>query len=145
MHKVVKSVVLLKEVVPSGEAVALVVDRVDLLKRRWRGMAEDGTRVAVDLERPAKDGEYLAGGGRRFRIEQMPEKVVAIPLPENAEMAAKIAWYLGNRHIPIEVRPEEIVLEEFPTIVDSLEAIGIPYAVREDVLHCKAHSSDHRH
>ena len=78
-------------------------------------------------------------------MQQLPEEVVAIPLPESGELGAKIGWYLGNRHIPIEVRESELVMELFPTLTDSLERIGIPFQVRNDVLNCKPHSSGHRH
>lgn len=129
----------------SGEVDAVVrVDRLRLWKRRWRALAEDGTELAVALEEPAKNGQVLCGGGRRFRIEQEEEEVVVIGMPENASMAAKIGWYFGNRHLPIEVREESILLENFPTLTDSLERIGIPYEIRREVLNCRPHS-EHTH
>lgn len=127
-----------------SDAVALPVARITLWTRRWRSTAEDGTVVAVALEKAARDGEILLGGGRAFRITQMREKVVALTMPAEQSMAAKIGWYLGNRHLPIEVREEEILLELFPTLTDSLDRIGIAYEVREDVLNCRPHS-EHTH
>lgn len=127
-----------------SDAVALPVARITLWTRRWRSTAEDGTVVAVALEKAARDGEILLGGGRAFRIAQMREKVVALTMPAEQSMAAKIGWYLGNRHLPIEVREEEILLELFPTLTDSLDRIGIAYEVREDVLNCRPHS-EHTH
>lgn len=100
--------------------------------------------MAVALEKAAQNGNVLLGGGRSFRIAQMPEEVVAITMPEEQSMAAKIGWYLGNRHLPIEVREKEILLESFPTLTDSLERIGIGYTMREDVLNCRPHS-EHTH
>lgn len=126
------------------DAVALPVARITLWTRRWRSTAEDGTVVAVALEKAASNGEILLGGGRAFRIAQMPEEAVAIAMPEDASMAAKIGWYLGNRHLPIEVREDEILLEKFPTLTDSLDRIGIGYQIREDVLNCRPHS-EHTH
>ena len=126
------------------DAVVLPVARVTLWTLRWRSTAEDGTVVAVALEKAARNGEVLLGGGRSFRIAQMPEKVVAIMMPDEAAMTAKIGWYLGNRHLPIEVREEEILLELFPNLTDSLDRIGISYEVREDVLNCGPHS-EHTH
>lgn len=126
------------------DAVALPVARTVLWTRRWRSTAQDGTVVAVALEKAARNRDVLLGGGRAFRIAQMREEVVAIAMPEDASMAAKIGWYLGNRHLPIEVREEEILLESFPTLTDSLERIGIVYGVRDDVLNCRPHS-EHSH
>jgi urease accessory protein UreE len=129
----------------TGEVVPVRIARIDLWKRRWRQVAENGEEIAVDLEAPARNGEILLGDEGCFRIEQTAEEVIAIAMPSKPDLAAKIGWYLGNRHIPIEVRPDEILLENFPTLVDSLARIGIAYIVREDVLNCRPHSEDHRH
>ena len=91
------------------------------------------------------DGTVLESDGRRFVLRQSPEDVVVIPLPETPSMAAKIGWYLGNRHIPIEVREDEMLVEMFPTLTDSLDRIGIGYTLRSDVLRVRAHNSAHRH
>jgi len=117
----------------SPDAPTLPVLRVDLWKRR------------VSLDEATQDGVCLYGDHACYRVVQLPEEVVAIPLPANAEMAAKIGWYLGNRHIPIEVRETEIVMEIFPTLTESLTRIGVAHEVRQDVLRCRPHSTDHRH
>lgn len=127
-----------------ADAVVLPVARTTLWTPHWRSTAEDGTVVAVALEKAAQNGDILLGEGRAFRIAQMTEEVVAIAIPEDASMAAKIGWYLGNRHLPIEVREKEILLQLFPTLTDSLERIGILYSVREDVLNCRP-QSEHTH
>ncbi len=128
----------------STDAIALPVARIDLWKRRWRGTASDGSEVAIDLPAPAKNEDYLWTDERSFQITQLPEKVIVISLPEKADLAAKIGWYFGNRHIPVEVREEAILAENFPTLTDSLDRIGIPWECREDILNCRPHS-DHRH
>jgi len=130
---------LLEEVTP------VRVRRETLQKRRWRAVAGDGTELAIDLVEPARDGDLISGGGRQFVLVQEAEQVVAIPLPGDRKMAAKIGWYLGNRHLPIEVREDEMLVERFPTLTDSLDRIGIGYSLRTDVLRCRAHSSGHRH
>lgn len=103
--------------------------------------------IAVDLDAPVAHGTVLADTNKQkmYRIEQLPEEVVVIPIPEEATMAAKIGWYLGNRHIPIEVREDTLVMENFPTLVDSLLRIGIKHEVTQDILRCAPHSADHRH
>ena len=103
-----------------------------------------GQWVAVALDKAAQNQDVLLGGDRSFRIAQMAEEVVSITMPKDSSMAAKIGWYLGNRHLPIEVREKEILLESFPTLTDSLDRIGIGYSLREDVLNCRPHS-EHTH
>lgn len=125
--------------------VPIRVPRETVWKRRWRAVADDGTEVAVDLDEPVADGAVLSAGERRFVVVQSAEEVVALALPADPRRAAQIGWYLGNRHIPIEVRADEILVEAFPTLTESLERIGIPHECRHDVLRCRPHSGDHRH
>ncbi len=127
------------------DPVTVQVDRHTLYKRRWRARAEDGTDLAVDLEAPVTHGALLDGGDAEkvFIIEQTPEDVLVIPMPDTTEMAAKIGWYLGNQHLPVEVRDDEIILERLDTLAASLERIGIPYEFRHDIFRCKMHSHQH--
>jgi len=129
------------------EPVVLHVDRVDLYRKRFRVQSEHHGLVAIDLESPPKHDILLTDvvGSVVFRIEQNPEEICEIPIPEDASFSAKIGWYLGNRHIPIEVTSEVIRLENFPTLVDSLDRIGIKYHICEGILRCAPHSADHRH
>ncbi len=120
------------------------IDRTRLYKRRWRAEAECGTEVAVALDEPAKHDQVLVGKERSFKVQQIPEKVVIIPIPEDPSFAAKIGWYLGNRHIPIEVREAVMLMEYFENLITSLERIGIEHSIGEDILRCKPHS-EHMH
>ena len=126
-------------------AVPVTVDRHTLYKRRWRATAADGSELAVNLDVPAEIGAILeSADGRRFRVEQEEEEVLVIKLPTRTDLAAKVGWYLGNRHLPVEVREDEILLERLQSLADSLDRIGIPYSFRTDTLRCASHSS-HTH
>lgn len=133
-----------KSAFQSGGLVLVKVDRHTLYKRRWRAVAEDGAELAVDLDASVSDGTLLkTAAGEVYQIEQIAEDVMVIPLPNSAEMAAKLGWYLGNQHLPVEVRTDEIILEKMATLAASLDRIGIPYTSRHDVFHCKMHSHQH--
>jgi urease accessory protein len=86
-------------------------------KSRLRAQAENGDEVALILPR----GRVLRGGdrvaatdGRQVEIVAAPEKLLHI---ESAELA-RVAYHLGNRHVPLQVGPgflriaEDHVLEE---------------------------------
>ena len=123
----------------------LHVDRHILAKRRWRQFLGEELEVIYQLSVASKHGQLLHGSdGSCYKVVQKEEMVIAIPMPQSLEMAAKIGWYLGNQHLGIEVRPTEILLENVHTLASSLERIGIPFERREDVFLCALHSS-HSH
>ena len=126
-------------------AVRVSIDRHTLSKRRWRATASDGSELAVNLDAPVAVGTVLESvDGRQFLIHQEPEEVLSIPLPKKTEMAAKVGWYLGNQHLPVEIREDEILLEKVKTLADSLDRIGIPYTLRTDVFTPAIHSNHAR-
>jgi urease accessory protein len=86
-------------------------------KSRLRAKAQNGEEVALILPR----GRVLRGGdrvtatdGREVEIVAAPEKLLHI---ESGELA-RVAYHLGNRHVPLQVGPgflriaEDHVLEE---------------------------------
>ena len=129
--------------VPSDDFVVIQLDRHTLYKRRWRAKAGNGDELAVDLDSPAIDGDFLLGDPTTYKIEQTPEEVVIIPLPKSYKTSAQLGWFLGNQHLPIEVLENELLVELTPTLPKSLERIGIPHKIETRVFHCKYHS--HRH
>jgi urease accessory protein len=86
-------------------------------KSRLRARLDNGEEVALILPR----GRVLRGGdrvtaadGREVEIAAAPERLLHI---ESAELA-RVAYHLGNRHVPLQVGPdflriaEDHVLEE---------------------------------
>jgi urease accessory protein len=80
------------------------VDRFTLAKRRWRGVAEDGTEFGFDLEKPLTDGAAIsATGGSVYIIAQKYEPVLEVALGSDASTAARLGWLIGNLHFPLEL------------------------------------------
>jgi urease accessory protein len=86
-------------------------------KSRLRAKLESGEEVALMLERGKvrRDGErVIATDGRELEIVSAPEKLLHI---ESGEIA-RVAYHLGNRHVPVQVGEgflriaEDHVLEE---------------------------------
>jgi len=86
-------------------------------KSRLRARLDSGEEVALVLPR----GRVLRGGdrvtaadGRELEIVAAPEKLLHI----ESEELARVAYHLGNRHVPLQVGPgflriaEDHVLEE---------------------------------
>ncbi len=128
----------------ANAAVIIQIDRHTLYKRRWRSTAEDGTELAVNLESPVSHHSLLRSeNGTLYRIQQIKEDILIISLPQTTQLAAQVGWYLGNQHLPVEVRPDAIILEKLDTLAASLDRIGIPYSFDHDIFLCKIHSHQH--
>ena len=71
---------------PERELVRLPVERHLFLKRRWLGVAEDGTEFEFDLASRLKHGGVIHQTARAdYVIEQQQEAVIQIATPTVAE------------------------------------------------------------
>ncbi|MBF0394757.1 MAG: Urease accessory protein UreE, partial [Alphaproteobacteria bacterium] len=74
-------------------------------RRRFSLTDDDGAAFLLDLSRPAAmadgDGLELEGGGW-LRVVAAPEELAEITC-EDPEALARIAWHIGNRHMPVQV------------------------------------------
>lgn len=74
-------------------------------KSRFRACLEDGTEVGVFLQRGQilRDGDGLRGeGGERVRVEAADESVSTVQCTD-ATALARVAYHLGNRHVPLQI------------------------------------------
>ncbi len=132
----------------SLQELTIAADRDTLTRRRWRGAALDGTDFAFALVDPVRHGEVIwEGMGKRYRVRQLPEPVLVVPLPDEPLMAARTAWFFGNMHLPIELRPGEILVAEEPTLRERITAAGMTWQARQDVFqpsrHCDTPAHSH--
>ncbi len=90
--------------------VVLAAERREFLKRRWRGIAEDGSEFGFDLEARLTDGCLIfQKDGNDYIVRQLPEKVYEV-LYENPAQAAHIAWKVGNLHLPAQILEHAILV-----------------------------------
>jgi urease accessory protein len=88
---------------PDKDQVVLAAERRQFLKRRWRGVAEDGTEFGFDLETRLTDGcVVFQQDGKDYIVRQLPETVYEIPF-ESPAHAALVAWKTGNLHLPAQI------------------------------------------
>lgn len=108
--------------------VSVPVDRLQLAKTRWRGVAADGVEFGFDLAHPLQHGDcILAGHGVAYCIEQMTEAVLEIALPGAPAAAAKTGWLMGNLHQPVQIEPGLIRMADDPSVRQLLEQLRIPF------------------
>jgi urease accessory protein len=88
---------------PQSEQAQLLVERYLFLKRRWKGVAEDGAEFEFDLESRLKIGCVVHQTEEAdYVIVQKPETVDRVETP-SAEMAALVGWKIGNLHFPVQI------------------------------------------
>jgi urease accessory protein len=111
---------------PASEQVRLCAERRQFLKRRWRGVAEDGTEFGFDLEARLPNGAVIfQSEAHDYIVLQQPETVYVIH-PGSAEEAALIGWRIGNLHLPVEIAGGAVRVLHDPAVRPLCEREGWP-------------------
>lgn len=120
------------EVLPSGQwsrdaAIdRLVLDYDERHRRRMRYIAAGGTTFLLDLPRAAVlragDGLRLEDG-RIVCVEASPERLVEVTAVDAAALI-RLAWHIGNRHLPAQLEPRRILIREDAVIENMLRGLG---------------------
>lgn len=112
---------------PEQEAQAVVTLDFDArFRRRMMLTTDGGDEVLLDLAKPVAmaggDGLRLDGGGW-LRIEAAPEALIEVRA-ETPHALLRLAWHLGNRHLPAEIREEAILIRPDHVIEEMLTGLG---------------------
>lgn len=120
------------EVVPAEKwSGQIAVDRLVLTyderhRRRLRYVALGGTTFLLDLPRAAVlragDGLRLEDG-RMVSVEASPEHLMEITAPDAATLV-RLAWHIGNRHLPAQLEPHRILIRDDAVIAHMLLGLG---------------------
>jgi urease accessory protein len=109
---------------PLERRVVLSAERRQFLKRRWRGVAEDGTEFGFDLEERLADGGVIfQQEGNDYVVRQLSEVVYRVPL-ESPAQAALVSWKTGNLHLPAQILDEAILVLHDEAMRQLLEREG---------------------
>lgn len=109
---------------PEAEQIRLVAERRMFLKRRWRGIAEDGTEFGFDLESRLKNGGVIHREERAdYVVWQEPELIYEVQL-ETPSQAALVGWKVGNLHLPVEVTGSTVRVVHDPAMRQLCEREG---------------------
>lgn len=95
------------------------------LRRKLLHLENDDV-VMLDLKEPVMlaDGDLLVlEGGGHIRIAATEEPLYEI-MPRNGLHLIELAWHLGNRHLPAEIREDRILILRDPVIRAMLEGLG---------------------
>lgn len=98
----------------------------DRHRRRLRLETVEGEAVLLDLPKAVAmaegDGLRCADGGW-IAVAARPEPVLRIAAAA-PELAARLAWHLGNRHTPAEIRADAILIRPDHVLADMLRNLG---------------------
>ena len=120
---------------PQDEQVLLMAERYRFLKRRWQGVAEDGTKFEFDLESRLKTGCVIHQTEEvDYVIVQKPEPVYRVDTP-TAKMAALVGWKIGNLHFPIEIGEGFLLVMVDPMVKTLLDREEWSYEEASVVFH----------
>jgi urease accessory protein len=99
---------------------------LDRHRRRIRLVGESGEAVLLDLPRAHHladgDGLELEAGGY-IRVRAAPEPVLEIKAGDRADLL-RIAWHLGNRHLPLQIAGDGLRIRADPVIAGMVIDLG---------------------
>lgn len=112
---------------PASERKAVVtLAQHDRHRRRIRLTADDGTAFLLDLAEATVlrhgDGLKLDSGGY-VEVQAAVEPLVEVRAA-NLQLLARLAWHLGNRHLPAAIHADRILIRDDHVIVDMLKGLG---------------------
>ncbi|MCF4166704.1 urease accessory protein UreE [Zavarzinia compransoris] len=103
----------------------VVLDSEARLRRR-AVLSAGRQQFLLDLPElvPLNDGDGLAlDGGGVIKVLAAPERLVEITAKSRADLV-RIAWHLGNRHLPTQLMPDALRIRPDHVIEDMLVGLG---------------------
>ena len=112
---------------PEEQAVgALTLDFDGRHRRRMRLTTDLGEEVLLDLPKAVAmaDGDALQlDDGRLLKVRAAAEPIVEVRHKEPDQLI-RLAWHLGNRHLPTEIRDQILCIRPDPVIEAMLHGLG---------------------
>ncbi len=104
----------------------VVLDFDERFRRRKVLYGEGGLQFLLELDAATalRDGDGLAlEGGGYVRVAAAPENLIEVKA-RDAETLARLAWHLGNRHLPVAIKGDRLLIRDDHVIVDMLKGLG---------------------
>ena len=99
---------------------------IDRHRRRIRLVADSGTPFLLDLPKAQHltEGDGLElDNGNYLRVRSAPEPVIEIEAASETDLL-RIAWHIGNRHLPLQAVEGKLRLRADHVIAGMVEGLG---------------------
>jgi urease accessory protein len=109
----------------STEIDTVLIDYDGRHRRRILLRTETGREVLLDLAQAIRlrDGDGLSVDGGIVRVCARPERLLEIHAHDPGEMV-RIAWHLGNRHLPVQLLGDRIRIRADHVIEEMVQGLG---------------------
>jgi urease accessory protein len=111
----------------SAAADSVLLDHDHRHRRRIALRTEAGAELLLDLPQAARlhdgDGLALEGGDGVVLVRAKPEPLLEIRASDDATLL-RIAWHLGNRHLPVQVSDKRLRICTDHVIADLVTQLG---------------------
>lgn len=103
----------------------VLIDYDRRFRRRILLTTASGRDVLIDEPQAVRlrDGDGLVVDGGVVRVRAKPEPCMDIHAHEDGELI-RIAWHLGNRHLPVQLLGDVIRIRADHVIADMVEGLG---------------------
>ena len=119
------------EILPAGrwdkarETDHVLIDHDRRFRRRIVLTTASGVEVLIDLPQAVRlrDGDGLVVGDGVIRVVAQAEPLMEIHAHDDAALI-RIAWHLGNRHLPVQLLDDRIRIRADHVIGEMVEGLG---------------------
>ena len=126
----------------------------DRHRRRLRLISDAGESFLLDLPHTSVlgEGDGLAlSDGSWLAVKAAPEALLEITAA-TPEFLLRLAWHLGNRHLPTQLEADRILVRDDHVIAAMLEGLGArlrhieaPFCPERGAYEMAGHGRDHEH
>ncbi|MFG1288347.1 urease accessory protein UreE [Xanthobacter versatilis] len=124
----IRATVVVRRPAVRAEKVAdeITLDHHARHRRRFALTADGGTAFLLDLDKATvlDDGDAVKlEDGRLIRIKAAPEDLVEVTTA-NPLRLMKVAWHLGNRHVPTEITESAVYFVDDHVLTEMVRGLG---------------------
>jgi urease accessory protein len=126
----------------------LVLSAEERRRSRYFCQTDLGDAVLLNLSRGMvlANGDLLSNEALDWwvRVQAKAEPVLRVEAPTPLGLL-RAAYHLGNRHVPLELTPQDLKLAPDPVLQDMLEHLGMTVTEVLDTFHPEVGAYSHHH